>query len=60
VLCGICSGFVLKLSQIHDIKLAQIQADKPEDDDSLRKRLWLKIAGYIIEDKDDVHQLVIM
>lgn len=44
--------------RIHDIELAQIQADQPEDDDSLRKRLWLRIANHVVAEKNDVHQAV--
>lgn len=47
-----------------DLELAKINADKPEDDRSLKKKLWLKIAKYIIQDKQDlkmyVHALYIL
>lgn len=32
-----------------DIEKAKIYADKPEDDDVLRKKLWLKIARHVVE-----------
>ena len=31
-----------------DLELAQKHADKPEDDDKLRKKLWLTIARHVI------------
>jgi len=34
-----------------DLELARINADKPEDDDALRKKLWLKIARHVVEKK---------
>ncbi|GJJ08739.1 hypothetical protein Clacol_002958 [Clathrus columnatus] len=37
-----------------DLELAKINADKPEDDRSLKKKLWLKIAKYIIQDRQDL------
>ncbi|CAI2181674.1 1175_t:CDS:10 [Funneliformis geosporum] len=37
-----------------DLELARINADKPEDDDSLRKKLWLKIARHVVEKKEDI------
>ncbi|KAJ1958961.1 tethering complex subunit [Dispira parvispora] len=39
-----------------DVALAQINADKPMNDPDLRRRLWLKIARYVVEDKRDVRQ----
>jgi len=36
-----------------DIELAKANADKPEDDDPLRKKLWLKIARHLVEQKKD-------
>jgi len=36
-----------------DIDLAERQANKPEDD-SLRRRLWLKIAQKVVQDNNDV------
>ncbi|KAI8834856.1 Pep3/Vps18/deep orange family-domain-containing protein [Chytridium lagenaria] len=39
-----------------DLELARINADKPRDDDNLRKKLWLLIAQYVIEEKRDIKQ----
>ncbi|KAJ3144566.1 hypothetical protein HDU89_008178 [Geranomyces variabilis] len=40
----------------HDLELAQINAEKPEDDDALRKKLWLQIARHVVEEKRDIKQ----
>ena len=37
-----------------DIDLAQTNADKPKEDDLLRKKLWLKIAKHVVRDKNDI------
>ncbi|KAI0756694.1 Pep3/Vps18/deep orange family-domain-containing protein [Daedaleopsis nitida] len=37
-----------------DLELAKINADMPEDDEQLRKKLWLKIAKYVVQDKQDI------
>ncbi|KZT41330.1 hypothetical protein SISSUDRAFT_1042912 [Sistotremastrum suecicum HHB10207 ss-3] len=37
-----------------DVELAKLNADKPEDDQPLRKKLWLKIAKYVVQDKQDI------
>merc|ERR1719378_1036025 len=37
-----------------DIEKAKIYADKPEDDDVLRKKLWLKVARHVVESQLDV------
>lgn len=37
-----------------DLELAKINADKPEDDEALRKKLWLKIAKYVVQEKGDI------
>ncbi|KAJ8297008.1 Vacuolar protein sorting-associated protein 18 [Rhodotorula toruloides] len=37
-----------------DLELAKICADKPEDDDLLRKKLWLKIAKHVVGKKNDI------
>lgn len=37
-----------------DVELAKINADMPEDDLPLRKKLWLKIAQYVVEKKNDI------
>lgn len=41
-----------------DLELAKINADMPEDDDQLRKKLWLKIARYVVQDKQDIKMCV--
>eukprot|EP00794_Sanderia_malayensis_P016888 gene16888-18594_t len=37
-----------------DVEKAKIYADKPEDDDVLRKKLWLKVARHVVESQVDV------
>jgi hypothetical protein len=37
-----------------DLELARINADAPEDDDMLRKKLWLKIAKYVVQEQKDI------
>jgi hypothetical protein len=37
-----------------DLELAKINADKPDDDEPLRKKLWLKIAKYVVQEKGDI------
>jgi len=37
-----------------DVELAKTHADQPADDTALRKRLWLKIARYVVRDKRDI------
>ena len=41
-----------------DLDLAKINADMPEDDQPLRKKLWLKIARYVVQDKKDIKSSV--
>jgi hypothetical protein len=36
------------------LELARINADKPEEDDVLRKRLWLNIAKHVVQEKKDI------
>ncbi|KAI9301302.1 Pep3/Vps18/deep orange family-domain-containing protein [Cunninghamella echinulata] len=38
----------------NDIELAVINADKPEDDDELRKKLWLTIAKQVVSENKDI------
>ena len=38
----------------NDLELAKINADMPEDDIPLRKKLWLKIAKYVVQEKQDI------
>lgn len=37
-----------------DLELAKINADMPEDDIPLCKKLWLKIAKYVVQEKQDI------
>ncbi|KAH7885903.1 Pep3/Vps18/deep orange family-domain-containing protein [Phlebopus sp. FC_14] len=37
-----------------DLDLARINADMPEEDPPLRKKLWLKIARYVVQDRKDI------
>src|SRR6202043_382641 len=37
-----------------DLELAKVNADMPEEDEPLRKKLWLKIARYVVQDKNDI------
>lgn len=41
-----------------DLELAKINADMPEEDQALRKKLWLKIARYVVQDKKDIKTYV--
>ncbi|KAJ3120771.1 hypothetical protein HK098_004251 [Nowakowskiella sp. JEL0407] len=47
----------VKLALKHnDLELARINADKPDDDEPLRKKLWLSIARHVVEEKKDIKQ----
>lgn len=37
-----------------DLELAKLSADEPEDDDMLRKKLWLKVARHVVGKKNDI------
>ncbi|XP_038597125.1 vacuolar protein sorting-associated protein 18 homolog [Tachyglossus aculeatus] len=37
-----------------DVDLAKECADLPEDDEELRKKLWLKIARHVVQEEEDV------
>ncbi|GAA5995221.1 tethering complex subunit PEP3 [Rhodotorula paludigena] len=37
-----------------DVELAKLGADRPEDDELLRKKLWLKIAKHVVGKKHDI------
>jgi len=41
-----------------DLELAKTNADRPEDDEMLRKKLWLKIAKYVVQEKHDIKSYV--
>lgn len=36
-----------------DLELAKINADRPDDDD-VKRKLWLKIAKYVVEEQKDI------
>jgi hypothetical protein len=46
--------------QTGDLDLAKANADKPIDDDLLRKKLWLKIAKHVVREKNDLKAYVSM
>jgi len=37
-----------------DINLATVYANKPEEDEELRKKLWLRIARHVVEEERDI------
>uniref|UniRef100_A0A1E1XC32 Vacuolar protein sorting-associated protein 18 homolog n=1 Tax=Amblyomma aureolatum TaxID=187763 RepID=A0A1E1XC32_9ACAR len=37
-----------------DIDLAKLNADKPENNEELRKKLWLKIAQHVVTEQKDI------
>lgn len=37
-----------------DVDLAKQCADLPEEDEELRKKLWLKIARHVVQEEEDV------
>ncbi|XP_042895877.1 vacuolar protein sorting-associated protein 18 homolog [Parasteatoda tepidariorum] len=37
-----------------DVELGKQNADRPEDNDDLRKKLWLKIAKHVVKEKNDI------
>lgn len=40
--------------EMGELELAKINADRPEDDEVLRKKLWLMVAKYVVQDKKDI------
>lgn len=44
--------------EMGELDLAKINADRPEDDEVLRKKLWLKVARYVVQDKKDIRTYV--
>jgi hypothetical protein len=40
--------------EMGELDLAKINADRPDDDEVLRKKLWLKVAKYVVQDKKDI------
>ncbi len=43
-----------------DLELAKLNADKPEEDETLRKKLWLRIARHVVEEKKDIKKCVML
>jgi hypothetical protein len=41
-----------------DLELAKINADRPDGNDELRKKLWLKVAKYVVQEKNDIQRYV--
>ena len=39
--------------EMGELELAKINADRP-DDEVLRKKLWLMVAKYVVQDKKDI------
>lgn len=39
-----------------DLELAKRTADAPENDQELRKKLWLRIAKHVVKEKNDIQQ----
>lgn len=39
--------------EMGELELAKINADRPEDE-VLRKKLWLMVAKYVVQDKKDI------
>ncbi|XP_055496894.1 vacuolar protein sorting-associated protein 18 homolog [Leucoraja erinacea] len=42
-----------------DVDLAKSCADMPEDDEELRKKLWLKIARHVVQEEKDVKKAMV-
>uniref|UniRef100_H3A4C1 Vacuolar protein sorting-associated protein 18 homolog n=2 Tax=Latimeria chalumnae TaxID=7897 RepID=H3A4C1_LATCH len=42
-----------------DVDLAKSCADLPEDDEELRKKLWLKIARHVVQEEKDVKKAMV-
>ena len=42
-----------------DLELAKLNADRPEGDDVLRKKLWLKVAKYVVQQQKDIKRCAI-
>ena len=41
-----------------DLELAKANADRPDGDDVLRKKLWLKVAKYVVQERKDIKRWV--
>jgi hypothetical protein len=40
--------------EMGELELAKINADRAEEDEVLRKKLWSKVARYVVQDKKDI------
>lgn len=40
--------------EMGELELAKINAERPEDDPILRRKLWLMVAKYVVQDKKDI------
>lgn len=40
--------------EVDDVELAKLSAEGPEDDELLRKKLWLKVAKHVVGKKNDI------
>ena len=47
------------MSQQQDLVQAKLNADEPSEDEALRKKLWLRIARHVVEEKNDIRTYVI-
>ena len=48
------------LALTFDLELAKVYASKPEDDDQLRKRLWLRIAKHVVTGEGNIKQAMLL
>jgi hypothetical protein len=44
--------------QHQDLEQAKRNADEPAEDEPLRRRLWLRIARHVVEEKKDIRAYV--
>lgn len=47
------------LPQQQDLVQAKLNADEPSEDEALRKKLWLRIARHVVEEKNDIRTYVV-
>ncbi len=40
------------------MNLAKMNANKPQGDEELRKKLWLRIARHVVEEEQDIKKYV--
>ncbi|XP_038059367.1 vacuolar protein sorting-associated protein 18 homolog [Patiria miniata] len=43
-----------------DVDLAKQSAEKPEDDNELKKKLWLRIARHVVEKQSDIQEAMLV